>query len=78
MYIVRYSKENKVSETGSVRWWLLALYNGRNRVGVSRSPEDGNRSVFRNVVFFLEYRLTDRVQKASNPECYKYIMARIL
>jgi hypothetical protein len=26
---------------------------GPNRVGVSPSPEDGNRSSFRNVVFFI-------------------------
>jgi hypothetical protein len=33
------------------------------------SPEDGNRSSFRNVVF-LEYLKMDKVQKPSNPKCY--------
>jgi hypothetical protein len=31
------------------------------------SPEDGNRSGFRNVVF-LEYQTMDKVQRPSNPE----------
>jgi hypothetical protein len=46
----------------------LALSNGPNRVGVS--SEDGNRSSFRNVVLFSEYRTMDNVQKPSNSECY--------
>jgi hypothetical protein len=34
------------------------------------SHEDGNRSVFRNVVFsvYLEFRAMDRVQKPSDSE----------
>jgi hypothetical protein len=38
--------------TWVVQWLRLALSKGPNRVGVSPSPEDGNRSSFRNVVFF--------------------------
>jgi hypothetical protein len=35
------------------------------------SPEGGNRSSFRNVVFcFLEYRTLDKVQKPNSPECH--------
>jgi hypothetical protein len=78
--IVRYSKkpeEHNVSETGSVsvlRWGGRIHSTGPNRVGVScPSPEDGNRSSFRNVVFFcffLEYRTMNKVQKPSSPECY--------
>jgi hypothetical protein len=36
------------------------------------SPEDGNRSSFRNVVLFslLEFQTMDKVQKTSNPECH--------
>jgi hypothetical protein len=44
---------------------MLALSKGPNRVGVSpSSPEDGNRSCFRNVVFssFLDYRAMNNVQ----------------
>jgi hypothetical protein len=44
-----------------------------NTVGVSlRSPEDGNRSSFRNVVFYsyLEFRTMDKAHKLSNSECY--------
>jgi hypothetical protein len=39
--------------TSVVHWLRLALSNGPNRVGVyNLKPEDGNRSTFRNVVFF--------------------------
>jgi hypothetical protein len=44
----------------------------RRPIGVScPSPEDGNRSSFRNVVFFcfIEYRTMDKVQKPSSLEC---------
>jgi hypothetical protein len=35
------------------QWLRLALTKGRNRIGVSLPlPEDGNRSSFRNVVFY--------------------------
>jgi hypothetical protein len=44
--------KHKVSETGCVSVFRLALSKGNNRVGVSLpSPEDGIRSSFRNVVF---------------------------
>jgi hypothetical protein len=36
-----------------IQWLNLALSKGPSRVGVSLpSPEDGNRSSFRNAVFF--------------------------
>jgi hypothetical protein len=44
---------------------------GPNRVGVSLpSPEDGNRSSFRDVVFsgYLEFQTMDRVLKLSESE----------
>jgi hypothetical protein len=36
------------------------------------SPEDVNRSSFRNIEFFnyLEFRTMDKVQKPSDSECY--------
>jgi hypothetical protein len=38
----------------------LSLYNGPNRVGVSHSsPEDGNRSIFRNVMSLVFFRILD-------------------
>jgi hypothetical protein len=43
-----------------------------NGVGISLpSPEDGNRSSFRNVVFsrYLEFRTMDKVHKPSDLEC---------
>jgi hypothetical protein len=52
----------------------LAISDGPNRVGAShRSPEDRNRSRFRNLVLFcvfLEYQTMGEVQEPSNPECY--------
>jgi hypothetical protein len=51
----------------------LALSKEPNRVGVSLpSPEDGNRSSFRNFVFcyYLEFRTMNKVQKPSHSECY--------
>jgi hypothetical protein len=52
--------------------WRLALSKGHNRVGVSLpSPEDGNRSSFRNVVFssYLEFWTMHKAQKPSDSEC---------
>jgi hypothetical protein len=47
----------------------LALSKGLNSLGVSHpSPDEGNRSSFRNV---LEYRMMDKVKKNNNLECYK-------
>jgi hypothetical protein len=46
----------------------VAISKGPNRVGVSLpSPEDGNRSSFRNVVFssYLEFRTMSKVQEPS-------------
>jgi hypothetical protein len=46
---------------------------GHNRIGVSLpSPEEGNRSSFRNVVFYsyLEFRTMNKVQKPSDSDCY--------
>jgi hypothetical protein len=56
-------------------WRDLTSVTGPNTVGVSlRSPEEGNRSSFRNVVFSscLEFRTTDNVHKPSNSECCAY------
>jgi hypothetical protein len=53
------------------QWLRLALSKGPNRVGVAfPSPEDGNRSSFRNVMFssYLEFRTTDKVQKPADSE----------
>jgi hypothetical protein len=55
-----------------VQWLRLGLSLGRNRdVPFILSPEDGNRSNFRNVVFS---RVPDDKQnkKLSNPNCYIY------
>jgi hypothetical protein len=54
-----------------IRRLMLALSKGPNKVGVSlTSPEDGNRSSFRNVVFSsdLGFRTMDKVQKPSDSE----------
>jgi hypothetical protein len=49
------------------QWLRLALSKGANRVGVSLpSPEDGNRSSFRNVVFPSIYN-SGRRTKSRNP-----------
>jgi hypothetical protein len=56
-----------------VRWLMLALPKGPNRGGVSiSSPEGGNRSSFRRVVFssLFEFRTIDKVLKPSNSEYY--------
>jgi hypothetical protein len=56
----------------------LALSKGHNKVGVSLpSPEGGNRSSFRNVVFsnYLEFRTMDKVQKPSDSEFCLYCMS---
>jgi hypothetical protein len=58
-----------------VQWLRLALSKGPNRIGVSPSPEDGNRSSFRNVVFvfflvIIKIRTMDKVQNPSNSVSY--------
>jgi hypothetical protein len=59
-------------------WGYLLLRNPTEYVHLP-SPEDGNRSSFRNVVFssFLEHRTMDKVQKSSNPEIYNIICCYI-
>jgi hypothetical protein len=43
----------------------------RPQVSPVPSPEDGNRSSFKNaVLLFLEHRTMDKVQKPSSPECH--------
>jgi hypothetical protein len=51
---------------------VLVISKGFSTVGVSFSPEDGNRSSFLNVVFssYLEFRTMDQINEASNSECY--------
>jgi hypothetical protein len=52
---------------------MLSLSKGPNRVDVSfPSPEDGNRSSLRNVVFssYLEFRTMDEVHKPMDFESY--------
>jgi hypothetical protein len=50
-----------------VQWLGLALSKRPNRVGVSLpSPEDGNRSSFRNIFLYLEFWTMDKVQKPSS------------
>jgi hypothetical protein len=55
-----------------LRGCLYPLSEKPNRVGVSPpTPEDGNRSSFRNAVFyFFEYLTVNKVRKPSNSECY--------
>jgi hypothetical protein len=50
----------------------LTLSKVPNRVVVSFSPEDGNRSSFRNFISssYLEFRTMGKVQKPSDPDCY--------
>jgi hypothetical protein len=54
-----------------LEWLRWAVSKVPNRVGVSlSSPEDGNRSSFRNVVFkYLEFRTIDK--SAENPAVLK-------
>jgi hypothetical protein len=54
--------------SSGIQLLTLALSKGPITVGVSPSPEGGNRSSFRNVVFysFLEYWMMEKVQKPSN------------
>jgi hypothetical protein len=50
-----------------------AVAKGTNRVGLFfRSPENLNRSIFRNVVFtsYLEFRTMVKIHKPSDSECY--------
>jgi hypothetical protein len=53
-----------------VQWLRLAPSKTTNRVGLPPlSPEDGNKSSFRNVVFlYLEFRTMGTVQKPSDSE----------
>jgi hypothetical protein len=51
---------------------MLAIHNGPDWVGVSLpSPEDGNWSSFRNVVFstYLEFRTMNKVHKPRDFKC---------
>jgi hypothetical protein len=52
-----------------VQWLRLALSNGPNRVGVAfNSPENKNKSSFRNVAFssYLEFRTIYKVHTPNN------------
>jgi hypothetical protein len=54
----------------------VALFMGPNRVGVSLpSPEDENRSSFRNVVFstYLKFLAMGKAQKPCNPDMLRYL-----
>jgi hypothetical protein len=67
-------RQSCVNLTEVVQWLRLALSKGPNWVGVfsTLSPEDGNRSSFRNVVFSSLWN-TGRwksPKKNSNPVCY--------
>jgi hypothetical protein len=58
-------RQQSGTEIVSMQWLKLALSERPKRVCVSLpSPEDGNRSSFRNVVFsmYLEFRTMDKVQ----------------
>jgi hypothetical protein len=83
--IIRYSKNtggHNVSEAGSVsilRWGgeISTVLGPLERSNLSHwtrplSPEDGNRSSFRNFVFYSVFRTPDEEQspKISNSECY--------
>jgi hypothetical protein len=60
-----------------LKWLRLALSKGPNEVGISLpSPEDRNRSSFRNTVFssYLEFRTIDKVQKHNNSELTEYVL----
>jgi hypothetical protein len=67
-------KSGRIFHEGSVR---LALSKGLNRVGVSvPSPENGNRSSFRNVAFssYLELQTVDKIQKTSGIHRYENLL----
>jgi hypothetical protein len=68
-------------EVSLVQWLRLAFSKGPNRVGVSfPSPENGNRSSIRNVVFsstYLQFRTMDKVQKPRNSVYYVYNLLTI-
>jgi hypothetical protein len=54
-----------------VQWLWLTLSKGSNRVGVSpSSPEDGNRSSFRNV-YSLLFRILD---DGRSPETHSFLI----
>jgi hypothetical protein len=55
-----------------VQWFRLVLFKEPKRLGVSSPFEDGNRSRYRNVVFYslLEYRTMDEVQKPCSIRFY--------
>jgi hypothetical protein len=41
------------------------------------SPDDGNRSSFRNVVlYFLGYQIMEKVQKLSNRDIYAFVKSK--
>jgi hypothetical protein len=69
---LRYSYFCSYTDIGCPLIEVSSLSKGPSRIGVSPSPEDENRSSFRNVVFsaFLEYWNMDQVQKPINSECY--------
>jgi hypothetical protein len=53
-------------------WLRLAPYKRPSRVDVSfHSPEDGNITSFRNIVYssYLEFRTMDKVRKTSDSQC---------
>jgi hypothetical protein len=58
----------------TVQWLRLSLSKWSNGVCISPSPENGNRSSYRNFVFssLLEYRTIDKVQNPSNSERHTF------
>jgi hypothetical protein len=56
------------------KYWIEAtLSKGPNRIGFFPSPEDGNRSSFRNVVFLLSlFLIPGRWIRSENPISPKY------
>jgi hypothetical protein len=67
------TREHNVSEIG-YQWLRLALSKGPKSVGVSSSPEDGNRSSFPNAVFSGCYDTGRR----TNSNSVLYTIVRIL
>jgi hypothetical protein len=68
-------------QTGFCQWCIAHRITGPNWVGVffpPHSPEDGNRSSFRNVVFLLPKALDSvRVRKETSGGCFSFMLRNL-